>query len=91
MEQQLHRLDTLINQLLEVGRLDAVGHDEEPEELPLLPLLQQCARSACTRHQCSLENVFRFEGRPVVVNARPIVLEMIFGNLLDNAIKYGGQ
>ncbi|MBQ16797.1 MAG: histidine kinase [Planctomycetaceae bacterium] len=91
MEQQLHRLDTLINQLLEVGRLDAVGHDEEPEELPLLPLLQQCARSACTRHQCSLENVFRFEGRPVVVNARPIVLEMIFGNLIDNAIKYGGQ
>ena len=91
MEQQLHRLDTLINHLLEVGRLDAIGHDEEPEDIPLPQLLQRCTRSACTRHQCSHEDVFHFDVVPAMVNARPIVLEMIFGNLIDNAIKYGGS
>lgn len=88
MESELFRLDTLINQLLEVGRLDAIGHRSEPEDVAIGPLLKRCAETACAHHKCAAANVFTFDVEPAVIRARPMILEMIFGNLLDNAIKY---
>ncbi len=88
MDSELTRLDSLINQLLEVGRLDAIGHHSEPEDISLGPLLERCAETARVHHKCADATVFRFDVEPAVVHARPMVLEMIFGNLLDNAIKY---
>ena len=91
MQLQLVRLDTLISHLLEIGRLDAIGHDSEAEDIELEPLLRRCAQAACDRHKCQHEDVFEFDLQKVTIHARPIVLEMIFGNLLDNAIKYGSR
>jgi len=91
MESELQRLDHLISQLLEVGRLDAIGHHSEPEDVPLDPLLRRCATIACASHKCEPVDVFHFDVEPSIVHARRIVLEMIFGNLLDNAIKYAGD
>ncbi len=91
MQRQLVRLDTLISHLLEIGRLDAIGHDSEAEDIELEPLLRRCAQAACDRHKCQHEDVFEFDLQKVTIHARPIVLEMIFGNLLDNAIKYGSR
>lgn len=91
MQQELIRLDTLINQLLEVGRLDAIGQESETEDIQLEPLLRRCAQAACAKHKHVAPDVFDFVIPPVVIHARPIVLEMIFGNLLDNAIKYGAE
>lgn len=90
MEAELRRLDRLINQLLEVGRLDAVGHGTEPEDVLLEPLLRRCAETTMALHNPASENVFQFRCQPAVIHARRLVLEMIFGNLLDNAVKYGG-
>ncbi len=90
MEAELTRLNRLINHLLEVGRLDAIGHESEPEDILLEPFLRQCAASACTHHNQKLEDVVRFDIEPAVVHGRPQVLQMIFGNLLDNALKYAG-
>jgi len=81
----------MINHLLEVARIDAIGHDAEPEDIPLEPLLRQCAKNAAAHHSCTDSEVFTFDVEPSVIQARPIMLEMIFGNLLDNAIKYGGE
>ncbi len=39
MEGEVQRLSNLINQLLEVGRLDAIGQRSEPVDVPLEPLL----------------------------------------------------
>jgi two-component system, OmpR family, phosphate regulon sensor histidine kinase PhoR len=89
MEGEVQRLSNLINQLLEVGRLDAIGHRSEPIDVPLEPLLRRCAKSASAHHKREESLVFSFDIEPAVVHARPMVLEMIFGNLLDNAIKYG--
>lgn len=88
METELERLDHLINQLLEVGRLDAIGRKVDLEEVELEPLLQRCARIACARHKRSENEVVCFDIEPAVVLGRELPLEMIFGNLLDNAIKY---
>lgn len=90
METELTRLDGLINQLLKVGRLDAIGHESPPEDIPLTDLLRSCAESACAHHKRTLDEVFAFETEEVVLHSRRMLLEMIFGNLLDNAIKYGG-
>ena len=91
MWHELQRLDHLISQLLEVGRLDAIGHQSDPEDIPLDRLLRRCAISACAHHKQDPEHVVTFDIEPIVVHSRPVVLEMIFGNLLDNAIKYAGD
>ena len=91
MESELERLDQLINQLLEVGRLDEIGSRTEPEHVDLLPLLQAAAQSSCKHHKCNVDEVFEFDVAPVALHTRRMVLEMIFGNLIDNAVKYGGD
>ena len=89
MDTELVRLDHLINQLLEVARLDDIGHESDPEDIELEPLLRRCAEAAGRHHKRKLEEVFSFVVEPAVIRARRLPLEMIFGNLLDNAIKYG--
>lgn len=91
MDTELARLDRLISQLLEVGRLDAIGQQTEPEVVNVSDLLLRCAQTACLNHKVELTEVFRFEVAPLALTSRRIVLEMIFGNLLDNAVKYGGN
>jgi signal transduction histidine kinase len=91
MESELERLDQLINQLLEVGRLDEIGSRTEPEHVDLLPLLQAAAESSCKHHKWIMDEVFEFNVAPVALHTRRMVLEMIFGNLIDNAVKYGGE
>lgn len=91
MENEIQRLDHLIDQLLEVGRLDAIGHQLEPEDVELVPLLKRCAQTACAHHKCEADVVFTFAVVPVVVHTRPLLLDMIFGNLLDNAVKYSPE
>ena len=91
MEHELQRLDHLINQLLEVGRLDAIGMSSDPEDIALDTLLRRCAVSACARHRMEPDDVVTFDLPGITVHARRVVLELIFGNLLDNAIKYAGD
>lgn len=91
MASELKRLDQLINQLLEVGRLDAVGGQEQPEDVALEALLRKCAAAACAHHKCDVEQVFSFDVAPVAIHARRMVLELILSNLIDNAVKYGGE
>lgn len=91
METELERLDSLINQLLEVGRLDEIGSQTEPEHVELLPLLRSAAEASCKHHKHEIDEVFEFDGDPVALSTRRMLLEMIFGNLIDNAVKYGGD
>ncbi|MCA9084372.1 MAG: HAMP domain-containing histidine kinase [Planctomycetaceae bacterium] len=91
METELERLDQLINQLLEVGRLDAIGSQTEPESVDLTRLLRNAAELACRHHKHEIENVFTFDTAPLILHARRMLLEMIFTNLMDNAVKYGGN
>ncbi|MEZ6133250.1 MAG: HAMP domain-containing sensor histidine kinase [Planctomycetaceae bacterium] len=90
METELERLDQLINQMLEVARLDAIGSQTDPEHLDLGRLLKLAGEQACRHHKCDFDSVFSFEVESLVLNSRRMLLEMIFGNLIDNAVKYGG-
>ncbi|MCA8993407.1 MAG: HAMP domain-containing histidine kinase [Planctomycetaceae bacterium] len=91
MAKELKRLDQLINQLLEVGRLDALGENEEPEVIRLDKMLPPMAETACSHRQLNANEVYTFSVPRIAIHARRIVLELILSNLLDNAVKYGGN
>lgn len=91
METELERLDQLINQLLEVGRLDEIGAQTEPEYVGLDGLLRGCAEAACRHHKKDLAEVCTFDVPPLAIKSQRMLMEMVFGNLIDNAVKYGGR
>ncbi len=91
MEEELERLDHLITQLLEVGRIDAIGQQSEPEEIALENLLRKCGAAACAHHKKDETETIIYDFQPTIVFARPLVVETVFRNLLDNAIKYAGE
>jgi signal transduction histidine kinase len=90
MVQDLNRLDELITQLLEIGRLDEIVTVQDEEEVEMEPLLNQCAAAACAHYQQPIEKI-TLNVQPSLVRGRPLALEMIFRNLLDNAVKYAAD
>ncbi|MFO1046127.1 MAG: HAMP domain-containing sensor histidine kinase [Planctomycetaceae bacterium] len=91
MGEELDRLDHLITQLLEVGRLDAIGAQSEPEDIRLESMLHKCGAAACAHHKRDEATTITYDLQPAIIHARPLVVETIFRNLMDNAIKYAGD
>ena len=90
MLEDVDRLDNLINHMLDAARLDQQPVEADIADVELATMLQTCAATACARYHLPTETVqLRLE--PTIVRGRPIDLEMIFRNLIDNAIKYSGS
>ena len=87
MLEDLERLDHLINQMLDAGRLDAESAGDENEDVPLAELLQECAASVCASYRVPADTV-HFDLQPSIVYARRLDLDIVFRNLIDNAVKY---
>ena len=90
MLEDLERLDRLINQMLDAGRLEAERSSDEIEDVDLPRLLSDCAASVCLSYRVPAETI-RLDLEPCSVRARPVDLEVIFRNLIDNAVKYAGK
>jgi signal transduction histidine kinase len=86
----VERLDRLINQVLAAGRLESERVDGEAKDVDVPCLLQQCAEAVCESYRVPADTV-RFDCQPCLVHARPFDLDLVFRNLLDNAVKYGGS
>lgn len=89
MLEDLDRLDHLIDQLLDAARLESDRTDSEAEDVLLPQLLQDCARTVCLRYRVPAETV-RCTLQPCLVRARRVDLDIVFRNLIDNAVKYSG-
>ncbi|HEY1785965.1 MAG TPA: HAMP domain-containing sensor histidine kinase [Pirellulales bacterium] len=90
MLEDVDRLDGLINHMLDAARLDQQPVEADIADVELAAMLKTCAETACARYHLPTETVqLRLE--PTIVRGRPIDLEMIFRNLIDNAIKYSGN
>jgi two-component system, OmpR family, phosphate regulon sensor histidine kinase PhoR len=87
MLEDLDRLDRLINQMLDAGRLETESPRDEAEDVDLAALLRECARTVCATYRVPMETV-QLDLQPCMVRARPIDLNIIFRNLIDNAVKY---
>lgn len=89
MLEDVQRLDSLIDDLLEVARLDH-RPSENVVDINLNSLLQQVVEVILRRYSLS-ESSIRIESQPAWITARTQDLELVLINLLDNAIKYGGE
>jgi signal transduction histidine kinase len=87
MLEDVQRLDTLIDHLLDAARLEHQAPLSEPEDLELPALLEGCARTVCLRYRLPASTI-ALDVPPLVVLGRRVEAEMVFRNLLDNAVKY---
>lgn len=89
----VERLDTLINHLLDVARVqqaDEPRGDVGADEFWLDEILNQCSSAACVRYRVAEDAVL--VNSPRVLVRQPLVqAEILLRNLIDNAIKYGGN
>jgi len=92
MMEEVERLDFLINQVLRAGQLEAgLKIGDEPEEVNLREVLENAIRSVMVLHHLEPERIQLTCSHEVVLTASSVPLEIIFRNLLDNGIKYGGD
>jgi signal transduction histidine kinase len=89
MLEDLERLDHLINQMLDAGRLDAEPPPNELEDIELSDLLKTTAASVCMNYRVPPETI-RLDLESAVVVGRRVDLDIVFRNLIDNAVKYAG-
>ena len=90
MLEDVERLDHLINHLLDAAQLEKRRLDEDVESIDLPDLLRECAESVCLRYRVPLGTI-RFDVVSCQVRAARMDVDMIFRNLLDNAVKYAGS
>jgi signal transduction histidine kinase len=91
MLEDLERLDHLINQMLDAGRLDADRPKEELEDVELGDVLRECATAVCMNYRVPADTVQLDLQPDMVMVGRRIDLHVVFRNLIDNAIKYAGS
>jgi two-component system, OmpR family, phosphate regulon sensor histidine kinase PhoR len=89
MLEDLERLDHLINQMLDAGRLDDQPSRNDNEDVDLAQLLRETAASVCKNYRVDAAAV-RLDLQPSTVPGRRVDLDIVFRNLIDNAVKYAG-
>lgn len=90
MLEDVERLDELINHLLDAARLDREVTEQDLEPIDLSQLLRECAHAVCLRYRVPHETI-QLELQPCIVRTRRVDADMIFRNLIDNALKYAGK
>lgn len=89
MLEDVERLDSLINHMLDAARIDRGVEPAKEELFRLDQLLAQCGSAACTRYRLPVETV-EIESPEITIRSQLVQLEILFRNLIDNAVKYGG-
>jgi PAS domain S-box-containing protein len=88
------RMDALVNDLLDVTRIQADRLELHLVPLELVAMLRRCLarlRMTAELHTLVLEVEAREAAEPIVLEADSMRLEQVFGNLLGNAIKYSPE
>jgi signal transduction histidine kinase len=91
MLQDVERLDTLIDHLLDAAKTLQRRPARGFEHASLAPVLERARETAIQRHQVPAESI-RIDCGPAadvpLVRGREADLEIVFRNLIDNAVKY---
>jgi signal transduction histidine kinase len=90
MLEDVERLDQLINHLLDVARLERDRASSAPEELRLDEVIRGCATAVNQRYPDRAAAI-HLDLPPTTVVASRVDLELVFRNLIDNAVKYADE
>ncbi|WP_233200274.1 sensor histidine kinase [Blastopirellula marina] len=90
MLEDIERLDHLINHLLEAGRLDRRRDEAEEGDVRLDKVLAGCAQSVTLLYRLPSDTI-KIKSVPCTVRGLHGDIEIIFRNLIDNAVKYSGK
>ena len=87
MMEDLERLDLLIDHMLDASRLSKNAEPSELEKVDLAPVLVDCCDTVCLRYRINRELIV-LKAESCYVRARRVDLDVLFRNLIDNAVKY---
>ncbi|MFW6114620.1 MAG: sensor histidine kinase [bacterium] len=87
MLDDVERLDVLINHLLDAARLEHRVEEEDVENIDVARNLRHCVEIVCARYRLPTD-IVELNVEPCIVRARAVDLDLVFRNLIDNAIKY---
>ncbi len=90
MLEVLGGLDHLIDHLLEAARLEKGVVEIPVEEVDLPAVLEQCAATTTRLYRLSPEAI-TLRLQPIPLWGHTKELEIVFRNLIDNAVKYSGS
>lgn len=90
MMDDVERLDTLINHVLDAGYTSQSKKLQVMEPIDLERLLRQCSKLVTARYRIPDETI-ELDLEPCEIRGERIDLVMIFRNLIDNAVKYSGN
>jgi two-component system, OmpR family, phosphate regulon sensor histidine kinase PhoR len=90
MLDDVERLDTLINHLLDAARLDHRVDVDDVEQVDIAAVLSTCVKAVCLRYRMP-DSVVQLQAEPLFVRARTVDLDLVFRNLIDNAVKYASD
>ncbi len=88
MSEDLDRLDRTVEQVLQAARAEERDHSPIRERVDLPALLERCIDETRRAHDLEAEAVGLTVDRTPAVRGDASELELVFKNLLENAIKY---
>ena len=89
MMNDVERLDALITHLLEAGYAEKTREHESVAAVDVSEIVRQAVRSVTLRHRVDPDTV-KMELEPCLISMPLVDADMIFRNLIDNAVKYAG-
>jgi len=90
MLKDVERLNTLVDHVLEASRIEHLSKKYDYEEVSLDSVIRYSSEIVINRYNLSPENI-KLNLLPISINSDNTALQLVFINLLDNAVKYSDK
>ena len=87
----VERLSAFIDDILEANRIEHGRETHSVGSVGLRQLLERCARTVAKRHKVSADDIDIDIDEDLELHTDPVAIEIVFKNLLDNAVKYSDR